>query len=373
MVDGQAARARSKTRCGIPLRVATVCLVLVVGCLGTVACGRLAGRAPATSPSSTTQPPPSTMLATSATSTPGPTLFQVPRTTTNPILEEPAVPNFVALDTAVRSNGELLVFFPGTGGQPDCCQLFLKEAAQLGFHTIGLTYENTQAVGTICRNNLTCYGTVRQNDFDGTDASSYSNVAPAQSISARLVDMLGYLAKTYPSEGWASFLSGGHVKWNLVVVAGHSQGGGDAAYIAKIEKVEGVIMLSSDVDSTSTTPPVAATYLTTGHLTTLNRYTGFDHTQDPFYPKIRTDWTALNLAALGPAVSVDTNNPPYSHSHELVTSATVPDVILATHDSTAVDSATPLCANGTAEFAPVWRYMMEVAGSLPLSAGPKRC
>src|ERR1700683_246897 len=67
-----------------------------------------------------------------------------------------------------------------------------------------------------------------------------------------------------------------------------------------------------------------------GHLTALNRYTGFDHTQDPFYPKIRTDWTALNLAALGPAVSVDTNSPPYSHSHELVTSATVPDVILVT-------------------------------------------
>ena len=219
-------------------------------------------------------------------------MLRVLPTTTNPILAEPAVPNFVALDTAVPSNSELLVFFPGTRGQPDCCQLLLEEAAQLGFHTIGLTYENTQAVGTICRNNLTCYSTVRQNDFNGTDASAYSNVAPAQSISARLVDTLSYLAKTYPSQGWASFLGGGQVNWNLVVVAGHSQGGGDAAYIAKIENVEGVIMLSSDVDSTSTTPPVAATYLTAGHLTALNRYIGFDHTQDPFYPKIRADWTA---------------------------------------------------------------------------------
>lgn len=313
------------------------------------------------------------MPAAPATSTPGPTVLQVPPTTTNPILAEPAVPNFVALDTAVRSNSELLVFFSGTGGQPDCCQLFLKEAAQLGFHTIGLAYENMQAVGTICRNNLTCYGTVRQNDFDGADASAYSNVAPAQSISARLVDLLGFLAKTYPSQGWASFLSADHVNWNLVVVAGHSQGGGDAAYIAKIEKVEGVIMLSSDVDSTSTTPPVAATCLRTDHLTALNRYIGFDHTQDPFYPKIRADCTALNLASLGPAVSVDSSSPPYSHSHQLITSATVPDEILATHDSTAVDSATPMCANGTAEFAPVWRYMMEVAGGLPLSAGPSHC
>jgi hypothetical protein len=372
MACAEAANSRSETRYGVPLRVGTVFLVLVVGCVAASGCGRLQGRV-AASPSTMTQPPPTTVAAAPATSTPGLVVLQVPPTTTNPILVEPAVPNFVALDTAVPSNSELLVFFPGTGGQPDCCQLLLKEAAQLGFHTIGLTYENTQAVATICRNNLTCYATVRQNEFDGTDASAYSNVAPAQSISDRLVDMLGYLAKTYPSQGWASFLSGGQVNWNLVVVAGHSQGGGDAAYIAKIEKVEGVIMLSSDVDSTSTTPPLAATYLTTGHLTALNRYIGFDHTRDPFYPKIRADWTALDLASFGPAVSVDTSSPPYSHTHQLITSAAVPNMILATHDSTAVDSATPLCANGTAEFAPVWRYMMEVAGGLRLSAGPSHC
>ena len=267
----------------------------------------------------------------------------------------------MALDPAARSNGELFVFFPGTGGQPDCCTLLVEAAARLGYHAIGLTYQNTQAVGELCKNDLTCYGTVRLDDFNGTDPSSFSDVAPDQSIAARLADLLSYLASKYPSEGWSPFLDGAQVNWGVTVVAGHSQGGGDAAFIAKVERTEGVVMLSSVVDSTSTSPPVAATYLTTGHLTPLSRYVGFDHTGDPFYPKIRADWTALGLGGLGPAASMARTR----NRNALA----VPPAILATHDSTAVDSATPMCPDGTPEFAPVWRYMMQVAGGLPIVGG----
>ena len=297
----------------------------------------------------------------------GTTALQIEPTTTNAALTEPAVPDLVDFDSAVPSNGELFVFFPGTGGQPDCCQLLIQQAARLGYHALGLTYQNTKAVGKTCVNDLSCYGTVRQNDFNGTDPSAFSDIAHDQSISARLADLLQYLSRNYPSEGWSKFLDHSRVKWGMTVVAGHSQGGGDAAYIAKVERTEGVVMLSSVVDSTSTSPPVAATYLTTGHVTPLSRYVGFDHTRDPFYPKIRADWTALGLDALGQVTSVDSGSPPYTASHELITSSAVPDVILATHDSTAVDSATPICPNGDPQFAPVWRYMMQVAGGLPIT------
>jgi outer membrane murein-binding lipoprotein Lpp len=336
------------------VRIVSVVAAMVLATTALAGCGRVRSR-----------------LQRAATSTVAPaagvTALQIDPTDTNPALTEPAGPDLVDLDSAVPSNRELFVLFPGTGGQPDCCQLLLQEAARLGFHALGLAYQNTKAVGEICLNDLSCYGTVRQNDFNGSDPSAFSDVSPDQSISARLVDLLGYLSRKYPSEGWSSFVSGSQVTWGTTVVAGHSQGGGDAAYIAKVVRTEGVVLLSSVVDSTSTSPPRAATYLTTGHLTPLSRYVGFDHTRDPFYPKIRADWTALGLDALGQATSVDRGSPPYLGSHELVTSTAVPDVVLATHDSTAVDSATPICPNGEPQFAPVWRYMMQVAGGLPIT------
>ena len=245
-----------------------------------------------------------------------------------------------------------------------------------GFHAIGLTYANNTAVGTICRNDLACYATVRQDDFDGSDPNPYVRVAANNAIQARLVDLLRYLSAHYASERWSPFVTGAKPAWNRIVVAGHSQGGGDAAFIAKIRKVEGVVMLSSDVDSSSTSPPVAATYLTTGHLTPLDRYVGFDHTRDLFFDKIVTDWKALGLQSFGRATSIDGTRTPFGGSHELLTSAAVPSgplPALAAHDSTAVDVQTPLCSDRTPAFAPVWRYMMQVAGGLPVTKGVRVC
>jgi hypothetical protein len=346
----------SRLRPSGPLRA--LCAAALIAATPTLAaCGHLQARLQG---ASTSTPAPATGITT----------LQIAPTATNPALVDPPDPDLVALDPAARSNGELFVFFPGTGGQPDCCTLLVEAAARLGYHAIGLTYQNTRAVGELCKNDLTCYGTVRLDDFNGTDPNSFSDVAPDQSIAARLADLLSYLASKYPSEGWSPFLDGAQVNWGMTVVAGHSQGGGDAAFIAKVERTEGVVMLSSVVDSTSSTQPVAATYLTTGHRTPLSRYIGFDHTGDPFYPKIRADWTALGLGELGPATSVDHLSAPYAGSHQLITSVAVPPAILATHDSTAVDAATPKCPNGTPEFAPVWRYMMQVAGGLPIVGGP---
>ncbi len=306
----------------------------------------------------------------------GLTILRVDPSTTSATVGAPNDPNVAVIDTAVRSNGELFVFLPGTGGQPDCCTYLLEAAAEAGFHAIGLTYPNATAVGTVCRNNLACYGTVRQDDFDGSDPNPYVHIGATNAIQARLVDLLRYLSVHDPSERWSQFITGATPAWRHTVVAGHSQGGGDAAYIAKIRDVEGVVMLSSDVDSTSTLPPVAATYLTTGHLTPLDRYVGFDHVRDPFFDKIVTDWAALNLQSFGPEVSIDGRSTPFGDTHELVTSAIVPPgpvPALATHDSTAVDSQTPRCTNGTPAFAPVWRYMMQVAGGLPVTNGMPIC
>ena len=226
-----------------------------------------------------------------------------------------------------------------------------------------------QAVGELCKNDLTCYGTVRRDDFNGTDPSSFSDVAPDQSIAARLADLLSYLASKYPSEGWVT-LSG----WRKGQL-GHDRGGRPLSrwWRCRIhrqgreDRGRRHAVLGGRLDD-----HVAAggCHLPDNRAPTpLSRYVGFDHTGDPFYPKIRTDWTALGLDELGPATSVDHQSAPYAGSHQLITSVAVPPEILATHDSTAVDSATPMCPDGTPEFAPVWRYMMQVAGGLPIVGG----
>jgi len=347
--------------------IITACLAIVI--FAFCACDRLTA-SPIEPRSGVARPAPGA-IATAAL-----TIRRIDPSTTSPAVGAPNSPNLVVVDDAVRSNGELFVFLPGTAGQPGCCTNLLDTAAETGYHAIGLTYPNATAVGTVCRNNLSCYETVRQDDFDGTDPNPYVHVAATNAIQARLADLLHYLSIQYPSERWSQFMTGATPTWRRIVVGGHSQGGGDAAYIAKIRDVEGVVMLSSDVDSSTTNPPVAATYLRTGHLTSLTHYVGFDHVRDPFFDKIITDWAALNLQSFGPDIAVDSRRTPFSATHELVTSAEVPPgpvPAFATHDSTAVDTQTPLCANGTPAFAPVWRYMMQVAGGFPVTNGVPIC
>jgi hypothetical protein len=251
----------------------------------------------------------------------------------------------------------------------------LKEAASLGFAAIGLSYPNASSVKSRCANDLSCYGTVRANQFNGTKPSAASSVTPDDAVDFRLSALLKYLHRTQRSGPWGRFLSAGQVDWSRVVIGGHSQGGGEAAFIGTIQHIEGVLMLSAPVDSTNGALPEPARYLSADHRTPMNRYVGFDHTADPSHAKILTDWAALGLGRFGPAVSIDTARPPYLGSRQLVTSVSVPDhtVSNAPHDSTAVDLDTPLCPDGSPRFAPVWRYMLQVAGGLRVTRVSKDC
>lgn len=285
----------------------------------------------------------------------------------DPSATGPSAPNLVFVRRDRSWNGRLVVFLPGSGGQPACCTMFLSEAASLGFHAIGLTYDNATSVGGRCLNDLSCYATVRQNVFDGTDASALSSLPPLDGIEHRLVTLLEYLARRFPAEGWGRFVSADRPVYRLIVLAGHSQGGGEAAFIATERAVSGVVTLSSPPDTNDLHE--AAPWLArvaTGK-TPLDRYYAFVHFGDPFYARIRADWTAMGLDALGPIVSVDTSDPPYDMSHELISSAPLPSVVLATHDSTAVDGAQPLCPNGASIYVPVWSYLLESAAGLPIT------
>jgi hypothetical protein len=66
------------------------------------------------------------------------------------------------------------------------------------------------------------------------------------------------LDRHHPGEGWSRYLKHDYPKWSRIIVAGWSQGGGNAALIACDQRVARVIMLEAPVDRSQLTPPVPA-------------------------------------------------------------------------------------------------------------------
>lgn len=303
----------------------------------------------------------------------GVTVHSVRPSQADPSVTGPDAPSLAMFARGSKASAVLVVFLPGTGGDPSCCTLFLRRAVSLGYRAIGLTYDNQTAVGARCLDNLRCFGTVRWNVFDGSHPSAYSYLPPRDGIKDRLASLLAYLAARYPGEGWARFLRAGEPVWSSIVISGHSQGGGEAAFIGSVRRMRGVATLSSPPDTDLSHQPATWLASVAHGRTALDKFVGFVHSGDPFYSRIVADWNAMQLGSLGPLTSGDTTRSPYGHTHELISSAPLPPVILAAHDSTAVDTATPKCPDGSPEYAPVWGYMLEVSGGLPVRVGAAGC
>src|SRR3989454_7033726 len=131
-----------------------------------------------------------------------------PQTTDPEITWVPAVNpelanHYIWLDPSARGNPKLLVFMPGAGNVPASWQLFEQEAARLGYHVIGLVYQNDVEVVGKCGGRFNpdghsldphCSGNPRLQVLTGADVSANVSVTPANSIDNRLAKLLGYLA-----------------------------------------------------------------------------------------------------------------------------------------------------------------------------------
>ena len=312
----------------------------------------------------------------------------------------------------------LYLFLPATGAKPSDYTLIQQEAVDLGYHVIGLAYPNADAVIAKCnpitfsnaddvklyKERQACYLSVRMQTLDGTTPSNYTNVKPSNSIDNRLEKLLVYLREHMPNEGWGGFLDEtGSPAWSRIIVAGHSQGGGNAALMGKLHRVARVVMISSPPDgcfdasipdqngvklpgslpgcTDPATPPVQPGAEWTGpgglgtpHLTPADRYFALAHqsefTFSPAFasrPPMLANWSRLGLGAFGLPVSADTAGaPPYGCSHMLVTSLPAPGLAnialsLQDHRLTARDDYTPTDANHVPLLRDAWRYISAVA------------
>jgi len=279
---------------------------------------------------------------------------------TDPAIDRALDRHYVWLDRAARSNHKLLVFMPGRGGRPANLQLVQREAAGLGYHVIGLMYQNDVLLAGVCGrvpDPNTCFETIRLEILDGIDRSPLVDVSKANSIENRLTKLLQFLTVNYPDDGWNRFLLPDRPKWSQIAVGGFSQGGGQAAMIAKLHVVARVVLFSASPDSVHTEAPQ---WLAT-HVTPSERYWGLAHDRDAFFRPILASWDSLGMAAFGDTAYVEAREPPYGFTHMLVTHLlpqTGSYANNAGHGATVADQLTPLRGDGTPILDDAWRYLL---------------
>jgi hypothetical protein len=260
----------------------------------------------------------------------------------------------------------LVVFLGGATSSPGSYTDVTSEAAGLGYGAIDLRYPNTKLAGSSCSGDDACFTQFRGETSFGEQVAYGPGVGPydatalsidrANSVVNRLVSLLDYLAQ---NDGyWSQFLvpssaspytTGhfGHVypDWSKLVISGHSQGGGDAAFVGTLIPARRVVMFSSPDDDVG---GASASWITAPSRTPVTSYWGLRNQNEGLYGSFTsTNWRNLGGAGSGgvggaPPASAevlvgDGAGAPNS-SQRLVTS-TRTGTALGNHDSTAVNGS----------------------------------
>lgn len=279
-----------------------------------------------------------------------PLVRQVAPSTTDSALSGGTGSHLVALADD-RATGYLVLFYPGTGAAPDAYSTLLAWVAARGHHVIGLSYRNSGSVNfTWCRGELGtgCHADVRTEILTGADTSPRIAVDEPNSAFGRLRRLLDWLAAAYPEERWETFLDDGDIAWERVIVAGQSQGGGHAAFTAKLHRVPRAVLFSATEPAPWTSDPGA---------TPAEAYFAVAHELERNYAGITRSWSLLGLP--GALMNIDDAAPPWGGSHRLVTARTDcsgdPDSNGFSHNCTSADDWLPApTPEGIPAFAALW-------------------
>jgi len=265
-------------------------------------------------------------------------------------------------DARSSDDGPLLLFLPATRARPASYRTFLRTASSVGYHVLGLDYWNIgTSVTHACGRIPSCYTAIQQNRFNGSHPSMYSRVDAANSIVNRLHSALHYLGRHDADGGWNRYTSGSRIRWDRVVVAGHSQGGGESAYIAHRTRVQGALMFSSPVDTDS---GVAASWMSTVGKTDPSRMYAFDNAHDMYFTKIVGSWQRLGLGRFGHVV----RGAAPTGSHELISTKTI-GTPAQSHGRTVSDT-TEGARTGVPGYRAVWEWMLKQVLHPALPAQP---
>lgn len=209
-------------------------------------------------------------------------------------------PNLVIMPKHIHYKN-LVVFFPGTHGQPKGYTKLLGSIAASGIRVIGLMYDDVPTSKIACsgKDDPNCTGNYRQERIDGGVADAPEQNTTAESIHDRLVHLLQYENKEHPEEGWGKYLAGDQPNWRRICISGHSQGAGMAAYIAKQHRVARAVLFSGGPDGygyRSGNPKVSAWVLQPSK-TPMKRWWAEYHTREPAAKLFPMGYAALKIPA----------------------------------------------------------------------------
>ncbi|MEP3570329.1 MAG: hypothetical protein ABJN28_09440, partial [Flavobacteriaceae bacterium] len=207
-------------------------------------------------------------------------------------------PHFIAYNPTIKQ-GKLLLFMPGTNGiaLKGPKKLFYT-ALQQGYAVINLSYINTPAIAQICRgdalvDNANCAEAFRNRRVYGNTTFSLIDDEPYDAIVNRLTKLLIYLSKNDKKGNWNHYLEDGAPKWEEIALAGQSQGGGMAAFIAKTHLVARVIDFSGGWDYSAKNK--IADWYSKSSVTPINRWYGTYHVKEPMASTIFKTYKAMNI------------------------------------------------------------------------------
>lgn len=260
---------------------------------------------------------------------------------------------------------KLLLYLVGSYDSPNKTVKFPALAANNGYHVVILKYPNSVAAKTACASSsdANCFANFREEIITGQDLSNEVTVNDTDCIINRTFQLLSYLNQQYGSENWGQFLNGNAINWAKITVAGHSQGGGHAAYIAKLHHVQRAILFASPNDYSSHYNG-AANWCSTAFATKDSALYGFNNFYDdvvPFYQQ-KEVWDSIGFGNGQDTVLVDEISAPFLNAHYLYTKYIGNGATSANHSSVVRDSETPLSPNGKPKFEEVWKYLLGITG-----------
>jgi hypothetical protein len=221
-------------------------------------------------------------------------------TTADPTLKTDAnAPNLILVPSG-ELRRELVVFLPGTHGKPHDFMTLQKSIATGGYRVVSLMYNDDSLERGVCgaQNDPRCSGAFRRERIFGNVPDAPVQNTKEESIVSRLVNLLKYEAQANPKEGWEAYLSGDQPNWPMIVIAGHSQGAGHAAYIAKYEPVARAVLFSGGPDAVglqSGAPKLASWVVESGSKTPPDRWWAEYHPKEPSGALLPAGYDALHI------------------------------------------------------------------------------
>jgi hypothetical protein len=204
-----------------------------------------------------------------------------------------------------------------------------------------------------------CFTKFREEIVFGGDQSALVTVNTSNSIVNRSLKLLQYLHKNNPTDGWNQFYDNSGLLYAKLVVAGHSQGGGHAAYIASKFMVDRAIVFSSPNDySDKYSQP--ATWCKGTFATPVERFYGLMHKRDDIIEPFKqyAIWKDMKMLVAADTSSADKST--FKNFKALYTNFEANSLagpFGLYHNVPVIDAALPAGANGD-QLKLVWNYLL---------------